>query len=174
MLKLLYEWSIFSILNHGPIPLCLLPFPEMFMYSPIALALSLSPLFATTFFLLCNKVWLRWGVAKQWDALPLSHNCASQMLCRPIFSPGGFLNQCLKKNCSWNNTREHDVCFSVCLAVRWAIEMELDIARGEFFSCRQHFSLPLHFPQEKNSVCKMIGGREVRTLLNLWNIEDWF
>ena len=62
----------------------------MFMYSPIAPALSLSPLFATTFFLLCNNVWLRRGVAKQWDAPPLSHKCVSRMLSRPKFSLEGF------------------------------------------------------------------------------------
>ena len=71
-------------------PVLAAPFPEMFMYSPIAPALSLSPLFATTFFLLCNNVWLRRGVAKQWDAPPLSHKCVSRMLSRPKFSLEGF------------------------------------------------------------------------------------
>ena len=149
--KLLYEWSIFPLLNHGPVPLCLLPFPEMFMYLPIALALSLSPLFATTFFLLCNNVWLRRGVAKQWDAPPLSHNCASRMLCRPNFSPEGFKTMLEEKLLlkQYPGARRLFFCESERKMSYWNGTWH---CRGEFFCAGSIFHSPSIFHRRK-TVC---------------------
>ena len=91
----------------------------------------------------CGEVWPNSGML-----LPCPTTVLHECSVGPTFLLK-VLKQCLKKNCSWNNTREHDVCFSVSLSVRWAIEMELDIARRGVFCASSIFHSPSIFHRRK-------------------------
>ena len=111
----------------------------------------------------CGEVWPNSGML-----LPCPTNVFHECFLGPSFLLK-VLKQCMKKNCSWNNIREHDVCFSASLSVRWAIEMELDIAHGEFFVPAAFFTPPPFSTGEKQCV-----QNDTKWKRPNWNLRNTF